>query len=51
MPANNAKRLLTRLKILRVELAKWAQGKFTGQKSQLAISKWVIQTLDRVEEQ
>jgi hypothetical protein len=49
MPTNNKKRLLMKLKILRIELQKWAQAKFKGQTSHVAISKWDIQTLDRVE--
>jgi hypothetical protein len=38
MPINNT-RLLTRPKILHVELGKWAQAKFKGQASKVAISK------------
>jgi hypothetical protein len=50
MPTNNTKRLLIKLKLLQVELRQWAQAKFKGQASQVAISKWVIQTPNRVEE-
>jgi hypothetical protein len=45
MPANNTKRFLTRLKLLRTELQK-----FKGKAAQVALSKLVIQLLDRVEE-
>jgi hypothetical protein len=50
MPANNTKRILTRLKLLRAELKKWDHHKFKGKNSHLTIAKWIVQTLDIVEE-
>jgi hypothetical protein len=50
MPVNNTKRLLTRLKLLRIELTRRSQQKFKGQRPHLTIAKWTVQTLDRVEE-
>jgi hypothetical protein len=38
------------MKILRTEIARWSEAKFADKNSVLKIAKWIIQTLDKVEE-